>query len=274
VFCSSCSSNDNKIIFLESGKLNFFDFDSLLVDSDKVIFKEYKFKRAEIAYQSGKASLFLIDFNKNDIYNDAEDIIVIRDYYVKKPKSFSIKNTIKTDKYYSINKSVFRIENIVFQNDNYIADYTKTDNDINFVDRNNRVIDKIPDIVFYTLDGNKYNLIDFEGLTDYIYIDFWISSCSPCIQEIPTLGEINSKFANKVKVISINSDKLNKNENLVRNIVNKNDMIWIQGVSNREMKKNIDFGLYPKGYLFDKNGKLISSSMTPSQFLNLLKNHK
>jgi hypothetical protein len=51
-------------------------------------------------------------------------------------------------------------------------------------------------------------------------------------------------------------------------------MIWIQGVSNREMKKTIDFGLYPKGYLFDKNGKLISSSMTPSQFLNLLKNHK
>lgn len=75
-------------------------------------------------------------------------------------------------------------------------------------------------------DGAFVSLSDFVGKGKYVLVDFWASWCSPCIQEIPVLKEVYSKYkGDKFDVLGVAVwDELSKSKQTVE----KYNMNWPQ----------------------------------------------
>jgi thiol-disulfide isomerase/thioredoxin len=52
----------------------------------------------------------------------------------------------------------------------------------------------------------------------YIFLDFWATWCEPCVKSMPHLEELQKKYSDKIKIISISDE----NEKTVRDFLNKN----------------------------------------------------
>ena len=63
-------------------------------------------------------------------------------------------------------------------------------------DRNNRswIGQPLPDFSFVDVDGDEIDLGDLKGKP--IVINFWFTTCVPCIAEMPVLNELKEKYAN------------------------------------------------------------------------------
>jgi len=66
----------------------------------------------------------------------------------------------------------------------------------------NHPIAHAPDFSLRGLDGNVYRLRDFRGRI--VLINFWATWCALCRQEMPTLQQAQSKYANKLVILGIN----------------------------------------------------------------------
>lgn len=62
--------------------------------------------------------------------------------------------------------------------------------------------EQIPD--FYSTDENDslYSIRDFEN--NIVYINFWATWCGPCIQNMPALNDLISKYQKYNKIVFIN----------------------------------------------------------------------
>lgn len=267
--CSCVSKNEflGEIQLNQSGSFTFFDFDSLKKHTSPS-FTDYEFKRGEIIIPSGKLSVFLIDVNKNNVFNDETDALIFRDYSQKEPNSFSIADRIRSSLLFSINTNVLAVKKSSAKKENYYFKYSISKQPIDSVRKQNRLIDKIPDITISTVKGNRINLLEAKK-EKFLYIDFWTTTCTPCIASIPDVKKVHDDFGDQIEVLSINSDDKN-NFDKVLDIVNKHQMDWKIGLTNTNLKKIMDFNVYPKGYLFDEKGNLISSNISPVQVLDFL----
>lgn len=64
--------------------------------------------------------------------------------------------------------------------------------------------DAMVDADLYDLEGKIHHLADFKGR--HILLDFWSSGCGPCIMSFPELKEIHEQYADRLAVVSLNSD--------------------------------------------------------------------
>ena len=64
--------------------------------------------------------------------------------------------------------------------------------------------DTVPYIALYDTLGNVHYLQDFKG--KYLLLDFWGSSCGPCMKSIPELKSIADAMSDKMEVVSISGD--------------------------------------------------------------------
>jgi thiol-disulfide isomerase/thioredoxin len=118
-----------------------------------------------------------------------------------------------------------------------------------------------------TIDGKVQEFSSLVGKSDFILIDFWASWCNPCINSIPGLKDIYSKYKSKgLEVVGITLDADSKEwENGLKKI----DTPWlnfkITGLSDQNEYVKIKKKLYdvcglsgiPYMILLDKNGKIL-----------------
>ena len=78
----------------------------------------------------------------------------------------------------------------------------------------------VPSYVYFDKIGKSVYLSDFAGR--WILVDFWSSSCHPCIESVLELGSLNKDFPDKLSVVSISLDK----ENLWREASKEHGIIW------------------------------------------------
>jgi thiol-disulfide isomerase/thioredoxin len=96
----------------------------------------------------------------------------------------------------------------------------------------------------------------FTGNSDkYILLNVWATWCVPCIEELPALKEINSKYCDKVKIISISIDK--SRTDLLRGI-KKYGITWTNIFGDHNIT-NLYGGeaAIPLLYLINKDGIII-----------------
>ena len=99
-----------------------------------------------------------------------------------------------------------------------------------------------------TLDGKKISLNDLKGKPTLV--NLWFTSCAPCIEEMPVLNELKSKYGEKFNFLSITFDS----ETKVKKFLEKHKFEFTHIVNSKKLTEKLGFEGYPVNLFLDKNG--------------------
>lgn len=118
------------------------------------------------------------------------------------------------------------------------------------------------------LDETKISLEKYKG--KYVFLDFWSTTCAPCIKEFPKIKQVFDKFSqNDVEIIGIvdvrgkiDIKKFIKDQNVTwQNIDEKNPLT---------INKGYNVNSWPTTYLIDPSGKIIDIDLRGDDLNNKL----
>lgn len=117
------------------------------------------------------------------------------------------------------------------------------------------------DFRFKDVNGKEVALSDFKG--KIVYVDVWATWCAPCRKELPYLKELEAAYKNRnIVFIGVSSDNVKDYDKWVK-FLEDNSMKGIQlfaGDRREDIMKPYKITGIPHFLLFDKNGKIVSSS--------------
>ena len=114
--------------------------------------------------------------------------------------------------------------------------------------------DSAPGFRVKTENGAVMTPTNFGGKV--LILNFWASWCAPCVQEIPSLNQIQKMFASQgLVVLGVNVDS---KEELYRNMLRR-FQVTFQTVRDPQENINYRYGTYkvPESYIIDRNGKVL-----------------
>ena len=120
-----------------------------------------------------------------------------------------------------------------------------------------------PNFTLKDINGKAVSLKDFRGKV--VLLDFWATTCGPCITEIPNLRVLYEKHHPDLVLISISLDV---NDEPLVNFLENNEMPWIHIRSNREMPVKYNVSYIPHYRVIDKNGLMRGKSLHDEIGLN------
>jgi thiol-disulfide isomerase/thioredoxin len=139
------------------------------------------------------------------------------------------------------------------------------DNPSEITNENNNVINEnqsgkiekgslAPDFTLKNVNGGNTSLSSLKGKT--LLLDFWGTWCKPCIQLIPKLKEIYSKYGSKnFELLSIANDN---NMEKWKNMVSLKGMNWTNVIDlDESVTKLYKISAFPTLILIDENGKIV-----------------
>ena len=113
---------------------------------------------------------------------------------------------------------------------------------------------QIPEFEANTIEGVKINRELLKG--KLTIINFWFTTCPPCVAEIPGLNSIVNKFGtNKINYIAIGRD----NNQDIKEFLTKNPWRFEQIPNGNEITQNI-FKIrwgFPTTFLLNKNAAIV-----------------
>lgn len=63
---------------------------------------------------------------------------------------------------------------------------------------------RAPEFTLMDAEGQPISLSDLSSVDKPILLNFWVSSCAPCIQEIPHLQDFYEQYQDQVRIVGIN----------------------------------------------------------------------
>lgn len=118
---------------------------------------------------------------------------------------------------------------------------------------------------FIDLEGNKISFNDFSGKT--IILNFWNTSCKPCIAEIPYLKQIDDKFP-EIIILGLSDDR---NSTYLKKIIEANNISWPQIQINQIDLSEFNITAIPTTIIIDKNGNFKNIHIGFLDFISLSK---
>jgi thiol-disulfide isomerase/thioredoxin len=112
------------------------------------------------------------------------------------------------------------------------------------------------DIRFTALDGREVDLAKLTGKV--VLVDFWSTTCGPCIAELPTLKAVYEKLHDRgFEVVAISLDD---REAALRRFIREKEIPWPQHFDGKgwENQFAVRYGIFsiPTKWLVDKRGNL------------------
>lgn len=107
--------------------------------------------------------------------------------------------------------------------------------------------------------GGKTSLKDLKG--KYVYIDVWATWCTPCLQQIPFLKQLEKEYHGKnIEFVSISIDKPNAYQTW-RNMVKKEQLIGVQLFAKENSSFITEYAInsIPRFILLDPEGKIVDA---------------
>lgn len=98
------------------------------------------------------------------------------------------------------------------------------------------------------LNGKEVTLSDLKGKPTII--NFWFTSCAPCISEMPILNKIQKKYNSDFNFISITYEK----QKDVEKFLNKRDFNFKHLANAKDFINDMGINTYPLNFFLDKNG--------------------
>lgn len=247
----------SKVFFLEKGKYNINlpqDFNQLELNIDSPTNKEYRVLQESLKqfYVTSKNSYrpdSLVSMDKKQAF--------LAEYIKKNPNSYvalwEIVNDYTLDDYhpdYLKNMSLFSIkfkQNKLFKG---VESRLKAEQSAS-IGKN------IPDIYF-----DKQHKLTAEDFKKHklTFIDYWSTTCSPCIKGMPEIVNLYYEFKDKnVNFITITDEQKPSRMELAKNILSKNNATWANFFDvNKDFQKKVNATSYPLHFIIDENGKIIA----------------
>lgn len=140
--------------------------------------------------------------------------------------------------------------------------FSNTPEELGYKLRNNKderksiiIGDTLNNYWFQTLEGAKVSFDDINS--NIIVVDFWYTSCLPCIKLMKNLPEIKSNFDKRVSFISLNNIDMDiqkvKNALSFHKITeHENCNIWLEA-DKGQFSKDYRVSLYPTLLILNKD---------------------
>jgi thiol-disulfide isomerase/thioredoxin len=118
-----------------------------------------------------------------------------------------------------------------------------------------------------TLDVKKRGKI-------YTLIDFWFSSCQPCIAQFPEYVNLyNTYRGGGFEIISISTDH-EKNESLWKSMIRKHHLRWPNYIDYKfDASARMNITKYPTNFLMDETGKIIAKDLSLKELKTMLESN-
>ncbi|MFG1484587.1 TlpA disulfide reductase family protein [Halobacteriovorax sp. RZ-1] len=101
---------------------------------------------------------------------------------------------------------------------------------------------------------------------DKVYLNFWASWCTACIQEMDELEALKIKYANKnILFVAINAGE--KKKKIKRFLKKRSFSYLILEDSDRELSRKLGVTELPRSIIIDKKGNILYSSDKPPKDL-------
>ena len=117
-------------------------------------------------------------------------------------------------------------------------------------------IGKPLDIEFTALDGREVDLAEMREKV--VLVDFWSTTCGPCIAELPTVKAVYEKF--HVRGFEVVAISLDDKETSLRRFIAEKELPWPQHFDGKgwENQFAVRYGIFsiPTMWLVDKRGNL------------------
>lgn len=122
-------------------------------------------------------------------------------------------------------------------------------------------------------DGTTLAVSDLVGKTDYLFIDFWASWCSPCRQSMPALKELYASLpAGRLEILGVSLDN---SHDKWTNAIAEMELTWCH-ISDLKGWGCEGSGLYgvsaiPATVLIDREGKIVGRNLSHDELYEILK---
>jgi len=114
---------------------------------------------------------------------------------------------------------------------------------------------------FYLMDSSEVYHSSSDFLGKILLVNFWATSCKPCIKEFPYENALVEKYEGKpVMLINI---CMESNKNTWKNIISKHNLktlnLYSQDKWDNKLAKNFDINGWPHSVLVDWNGLIVQN---------------
>jgi len=122
--------------------------------------------------------------------------------------------------------------------------------------------DTAPSFTVTTQNGTRISLDQFGGKV--LLLNFWATWCAPCVQEVPSLNQLQKQLGNSgLVVLGVSVDR---SENAYTTFLKRFNIVF---PTSRDPQEDISasYGTYrfPESYLIDKNGKVLQKYIGPPE---------
>lgn len=129
-----------------------------------------------------------------------------------------------------------------------------------------KIGDKLPDLMITKVLGTSLTSIKFSDYRNkVIVIDFWATTCGPCINELPRLYQLENKFRKDVFIFPISRQKKEVIENAFRIMPSLKNIKLFTAYEDEVLYKLFPHTTIPHDIVIDKNGIVVA--ITSSQFI-------
>lgn len=125
--------------------------------------------------------------------------------------------------------------------------------------------DKAPDFTLTTDQGRRISPTDFGGRV--LVLNFWASWCQPCVEEAPSLSELQKQTAGSgVVVVAVSIDRNEKLYDQFR----KHFQPSFQTARDPDANISASYGTYkvPETYIIDRSGRVVQKIIGAKNFMD------
>ena len=117
-----------------------------------------------------------------------------------------------------------------------------------------------PSIDLQDINGGHHKLEDYKG--KIVLLNFWATWCVPCAGEMPLLGEMQSRYKDKIVIIAASIDDPADKDKLQPFLEkHKAGNLTLMVGPTLDTLSDLHLGSLPDTMFFDADGKLLSKSV-------------
>ena len=105
----------------------------------------------------------------------------------------------------------------------------------------------LPSFKLKQINGSEFASKNLNGKPTLI--NFWFTSCAPCIEEIPLLNRIRQSYSDEMNFIAITYESRDE----IASFLERKPFDFIQIVEARDFLKQLDIKTYPRTLIVDQN---------------------